>query len=69
VQRVCLTKKIFSSWAVIGALIAKVELGQCKDEYIHKLTIPLIESNGTRYGLHHLHDTHYLDLESLFKTD
>ena len=58
-----LTKQVLRSGTAIGAMINEAEFAQSDADYIHKLSIALKEANETKYWLHILHDTEYIDDE------
>ena len=56
-----LSKQILKSGTAIGALIREAEYGQSKADFVNKLSISLKEANETKYWLHLLNDTGYID--------
>lgn len=62
-----LSKQILKSGTSIGALIHESEFAQSKADFINKLSISLKEANETKYWLHLLVDTAYIDREQYNK--
>jgi len=56
-----LSKQIPRSGTAIGALTAEAQYAQSKPDFVHKLQIALKEANETRYWLHLLRDSGYID--------
>lgn len=60
-----LSKQLLRSGTAIGALIREAEHAESKADFIHKMAIALKEANETEYWLELLHQSNYLDEESL----
>ena len=56
-----LSKQVIRSGTAVGALIREAEFGQCKPDFINKLSIALKEANETEYWLSLLKDTNFMD--------
>lgn len=55
-----LSKQLLRSGTAIGALVREAEQAESKADFIHKLSIPLKETNETVYWLELLHQSEYL---------
>lgn len=60
-----LSKQLLRSGTAIGALIREAEHTESKADFIHKLSISLKEANETEYWLMLLHDSDFLDENSV----
>jgi four helix bundle protein len=56
-----LSKQLLRSGTSIGANIREAEFAQSNNDFIHKMSIALKESNETEYWLSLLNDTEYID--------
>jgi four helix bundle protein len=55
-----LSRQLLRSGTAIGALIAEGKYAQSKADFVNKLSISLKEANETKYWLHLLKDSGYL---------
>ena len=59
-----LSKQLLRCGTSIGANIREAEQAESKNDFIHKLSIALKETNETEYWLELLHQSNYLNQQS-----
>ncbi len=72
-----LSKQLLRSGTAIGALVHEAEFAQSKSDFLNKLSVALKEANETKYWLHLLYDSEFIndkmfqsihpDIQSLLK--
>ena len=56
-----LSRQVLRAGTAIGALLSESEFAQSHADFINKLSIALKEANETKYWIHLLYDTGYLN--------
>jgi four helix bundle protein len=56
-----LSRQILRSGTAVAALLSESKFAQSLADFISKLSIAIKEANETKYWIHLLHDTEYID--------